>query len=67
MTRRIIPYAKVFSSYGRKVLHTCLGNNAFSTIPSLDFFMLKIDHKPLEWLTMVLDAYGHRGRWISML
>jgi hypothetical protein len=30
-------------------------------------FTLKIDHKPLEWLAMVLDAYGQRGCWINML
>jgi hypothetical protein len=28
---------------------------------------LKIDHKSLEWLTIVFDAYGQRGRWIDML
>jgi hypothetical protein len=31
------------------------------------FFLLKTDHKPLEWLAIVLDAYGCRTRWISML
>jgi hypothetical protein len=30
-------------------------------------FTLGIDHKPLEWLAMVLDAHGQRGRWINML
>jgi hypothetical protein len=29
--------------------------------------LLKIDHKPLEWLAIISDAYGQRGRWISML
>lgn len=28
---------------------------------------LKIDHKSLEWLAIVFDAYGQRGRWIDML
>jgi hypothetical protein len=31
------------------------------------FFLLKTNHKPLEWLTIVCDANGRRGRWISML
>jgi len=30
-------------------------------------FLLRIDHKPLEWLAIVLNAYGRRGRWIAML
>jgi hypothetical protein len=30
-------------------------------------FLLRIDHKPLEWLAIVLDAYGRRSRWIVML
>jgi len=30
-------------------------------------FLLRTDHKPLEWLVIVLDAYGRRGRWITML
>jgi len=28
---------------------------------------LKTDHKPLEWLATVSDAYRRRGRWIFML
>jgi len=30
-------------------------------------FILRIDHKSLEWLTTVSDAHGRRGRWVSML
>jgi hypothetical protein len=30
-------------------------------------FILRTDHKPLEWLATVLDAHGRRGRWIDML
>jgi hypothetical protein len=30
-------------------------------------FVLRTDHKPLEWLAMVSDAYGRRGRWIDIL
>ncbi len=30
-------------------------------------FLLRIDHKPLEWLATVSDAHGRRGRWIDML
>jgi hypothetical protein len=28
---------------------------------------LSTNHKPLEWLTFILDANGQRGSWISML
>ncbi len=30
-------------------------------------FTLRTDHKPLEWLAMVSDAHGKKGRWIDML
>jgi hypothetical protein len=30
-------------------------------------FILRTDHKPLEWLTTVSDAHGRRGRWVGML
>jgi hypothetical protein len=30
-------------------------------------FLLHTDHKPLEWLAIVLDAYGRKGHWIAML
>jgi hypothetical protein len=30
-------------------------------------FILRTHHKPLESLTIVLDAHGRRGRWIDML
>ncbi len=30
-------------------------------------FTLRTDHKPLEWLAIVSDAHGRRGRWIDML
>ncbi len=30
-------------------------------------FLLRTDHKPLEWLATVSDAHGRRGRWIDML
>ncbi len=30
-------------------------------------FILRTDHKPLEWLATIFDAYGRRGRWIDML
>jgi hypothetical protein len=30
-------------------------------------FILRTDHKPFEWLAIVLDANGRRGRWIDML
>jgi hypothetical protein len=30
-------------------------------------FILRTDHKPLEWLATMFDAHGRRGRWIDML
>ncbi len=30
-------------------------------------FILRTDHKPLEWLATVSDAHGRRGRWVDML
>jgi hypothetical protein len=30
-------------------------------------FILHIDHKPLEWLVIIFDAHGRRGRWVNML
>ncbi len=33
----------------------------------MNHFILRTDHKPLEWLATVFDAHGRRGRWIDML
>jgi len=30
-------------------------------------FVLRTDHKPLEWLATVSDVHGRRGRWVDML
>ncbi len=30
-------------------------------------FILRTDHKPLEWLATVSDTHGRRGRWVGML
>jgi hypothetical protein len=30
-------------------------------------FTLQTDHKPLEWLVIISNAYGGRGRWINTL
>jgi len=30
-------------------------------------FILRTDHKPLEWLATVFDAHSRRGRWVGML
>jgi hypothetical protein len=30
-------------------------------------FVVRTDHKPLEWLATVSDAHGRRGRWIDLL
>ncbi len=30
-------------------------------------FVVRTDHKPLEWLATVSNAHGRRGRWIDLL
>jgi hypothetical protein len=30
-------------------------------------FILRTNHKPLEWLATVSDANGRRGHWIDLL
>jgi len=30
-------------------------------------FILRTDHKPLEWLATISYAHGRRGRWVGML
>jgi hypothetical protein len=30
------------------------------------FFLLRTKHKPLEWVAIISNAYGCRGRWIFM-
>jgi hypothetical protein len=30
-------------------------------------FILRTDHKPLDWLATISDAHGRRGCWIGML
>jgi hypothetical protein len=30
-------------------------------------FILRTDHKPLEWLVTISDAHGRKSRWIDML
>jgi hypothetical protein len=30
-------------------------------------FVVRTDHKPLEWLATVSDTHGRRGRWIDLL
>jgi hypothetical protein len=46
-----------------------MGHNAFLAIlaPHETFFLLRTYHKPLGWLTIVSNVYGHRGLWIFML
>lgn len=33
----------------------------------INHFTLRIDHKPLEWLATMSNAYGKQGMWIDML
>jgi len=30
-------------------------------------FILRTNHKPLEWLATVSDTHGRKGRWVGML
>jgi hypothetical protein len=41
-----------------------MGDTTFLAIFTYrNHFTLWIDHKPLEWLVIILDAYGRMGRW----
>jgi hypothetical protein len=33
----------------------------------MNHFILRTDHKLLEWLATVSDAHGRRGKWVDML
>ncbi len=44
-----------------------MGDYAIQTIFTSNLFLLRTNHKPLEWLTIVYDVNGRRGRWIFML
>jgi hypothetical protein len=32
-----------------------------------NYFMLLVDHKPLEWLVIMLDVNNRMGKWIDTL
>jgi len=56
-----------FSSHGRKVLCSYWGIMYFRQYLHQTPFLLHIEHKPLVWLAINLNAYGRKGRWIVML
>jgi len=44
-----------------------MGDSAFQIVFAFQTFLLRTNQKPLKWLTIVFDANGRRGKWISLL
>jgi hypothetical protein len=53
--------------HGKGMPHIDLRHYALQTIPTLELFYFKNNHKPLEWLAAMSDAQGRKGRWMDML
>jgi len=72
---RVIAYASKALTVAQRKFHTMEGECYALIWGILHFrqylhrthFTLRTDHKPLEWLAIVSDAHGRRGRWIDML
>jgi hypothetical protein len=54
----IIPHTEVVSSYGRRMLHPCLGHNALPTISSSN--ILSIKNEPQ---TLIVAYYNFKCIW----
>ncbi len=71
----VIAYASKKFSHMHKKFHPMEGSCYVSIWGILHFrqylymkhFSFQIDHKPLEWLAIILYAYGKKGRWINTL
>jgi len=72
---RVIAYASKALTVAQKKFHPMEGECYALIWGILHFrqylhrthFTLRTDHKPLEWLAIVVDAHGRRGRWIDLL
>ncbi len=70
---QVIAYANKGLSLVQRYFHPMEGNALiwgimyFKQYLHQTPFLLCTDHKPLEWLAIILEAYGMRGHWIAML
>ncbi len=72
---RIIMYASKSLTEAQRRFHPMEGEcyaliwgvMHFKQYLHMKHFILRTDHKPLEWLATVYDAHGRRGRWVGML
>ncbi len=72
---RVVAYANKSLTLAQKKFHPMEGEcyaliwgvMHFRQYLHRNHFLLRTDHKSLEWLTTVSDAHGRRGRWIDML
>ncbi len=70
---RIIAYVNKGLSHVQKKFHPMEGEcyalvwgiMHFRQYLFRNHFTLQTDHKPLEWLVIVLDAYGRQGWWVN--
>ncbi len=72
---KVIVYASKSLTEAQKKFHPMQGKcyaliwgvMHFRQYLHMKHFILRTDHKPLEWLATVSDAHGRRGRWVGML
>jgi len=72
---RVIAYANKSLTEAQRKFHPMEGEcyaliwgvMHFRQYLHMKHFILRTDHKPLEWLATVSDAHGRRGRWVGML
>jgi len=72
---RVVAYASKSLTDTQKRFHSMEGEcyaliwgiMHFRQYLHMKHFILRTDHKPLEWLATVSDTHGQRGRWVGML
>jgi hypothetical protein len=72
---KVVAYASKSLTMAQKKLHPMEGEcyaliwgvMHFRQYLYRNHFILRTNHKPLEWLATVSNAHGRRGRWIDML
>jgi hypothetical protein len=72
---RVVAYAKKSLTSAQRKFHPMEGEcyaliwgiMHFKQYLHMNHFILRMDHKPLEWLATMSYAHGRRGRWIDML
>jgi hypothetical protein len=72
---RVVAYASKSLMEAQRLFHPMEGEcyaliwgvMHFRQYLHMKHFILRTDHKPLEWLTTISDAHGRRGRWVGLL